>query len=243
MPTTFHHHPDNRIIIMNNDLRYHDTLDNLRIDTAIDYPNLPVGIIELRYTTGETPICVNQSYSQSLASIDVAIIEQLIGDLPNLLNNQSIRLPIEISTATDLEMNFLGCMAQDIFEVNFEAVYVEDGKTSIYLLSGSPENQDKANAIFNNYDRLIVNSDKTVMTEGDTDPVISCNDVLIAGDSDVGYVALLDGIEYASGTTTVTAGEATLNLVSPVDGEYEIFLYRRTGNYASGSVTIIVSEV
>jgi hypothetical protein len=66
---------------------------------------------------------------------------------------------------------------------------------------------------------------------------------MIASDSDVGYIVLLDGVEYASGTDAVSAGVADLTLASPVAGVYEIFIYRRLGNYASGSITITVSEV
>ncbi len=118
-----------------------------------------------------------------------------------------------------------------------------DGKSTIHLLDDSQANQDIANDILNNYDTLVVTADKTTMDEGDVDPVVTCNDASISGDSDVGYVVLLDGTVYASGTTPVTAGVATLNLMSPVDGVYEISMYRVTDNYASGSVTITVNEV
>jgi len=94
----------------------------------------------------------------------------------------------------------------------------------------------------NGYGTLPVSADKTTMTEGDADPVISCNDAAIAGDSDVGYVALLDGGLYDSGVESVVGGAVNLTLGSPVDGVYDIYIFRRSGNYASGGVTITVSE-
>jgi len=116
--------------------------------------------------------------------------------------------------------------------------------TILHLPDGvTAQQQSDAHSILSNYDSLTVNADKTTMTEGDVDPVVSCSDAVIANDADVSYIVLLDGVVYASGSTTVTAGVATLNLVSPVDGIYEIFIYRTTDNCASGSVTITVSEV
>ena len=103
--------------------------------------------------------------------------------------------------------------------------------------------QSIAQQILDNLDDLSVNIDKTIMNEGDADPVITCSDASISGDSDVEYIVLLDDAVYASGSATVTAGVATLNLLSPVEGFYEIVMYRTTGNYASGSVLLTVNEV
>ncbi len=101
--------------------------------------------------------------------------------------------------------------------------------------------QALASDIMEAFGNLVVTADKTTMTEGDADPIITCADASISGDADVGYVVLLDGIEYASGIDTVDAGVVTLTLASPVAGVYEVFIYRQTGNYASGSVVITVS--
>ncbi len=113
----------------------------------------------------------------------------------------------------------------------------------IHLLDDSQANQYTANAVLDAYGTLTVTADKTTLTEGGADPVITCNDALIAGDAEVGYVVLLDGEVYATGTDTVTSGVSELTLASPVAGKYEVFVYRISGNYASGSVNIIVSEV
>ena len=115
--------------------------------------------------------------------------------------------------------------------------------TRIHLLSDSPSNQNVASALLNNFGNLSVNADKTVMNEGDADPVIICNDADIATDTEVSYLVLLDGEGFAEGIAPVTLGEVTLNLVAPLAGIYDIYIYRKRGNYASGSITIIVNEV
>ena len=117
------------------------------------------------------------------------------------------------------------------------------GYGTIVHLPDDTVDQGLTTDIMDAFDTLVVTADKTAMAEGDADPVVSCNDVLIASDSDVGYIVLLDGVEYASGTDAVSAGVADLTLASPVAGVYEIFIYRRLGNYASGSITITVREV
>lgn len=105
-----------------------------------------------------------------------------------------------------------------------------------------PDGSDTANAqaILDNYGGLTVNADKTTMTEGDADPVIT----VTSNDASLGYVVLdEDSAVYASGDDSPVSGTLTLNLVSPVAGVYRVFVYRKTGNYASGFVTITVNEV
>ena len=114
----------------------------------------------------------------------------------------------------------------------------------IHLPGGaSAGDQTIAQSLLDNYNSLTVTVDKTVMNEGDADPIISCNDGAIVADSNVYYVTLLDGEFYASGTDTVTAGLAQLTLSSPVVGVYETFIYRNNDTFASGSITITVNEI
>jgi hypothetical protein len=150
---------------------------------------------------------------------------------------------MDISIEAVANTQLLDPVAREGLGVATSGVSVGGGSSRIHLLDDSQSNQDIANDILNNYDGLVVTADKTSMVEDDADPVISCADVMIASDSDVGYIVLLDGVEYASGTDAVSAGVADLTLASPVAGVYEIFIYRRLGNYASGSITITVSEV
>lgn len=109
--------------------------------------------------------------------------------------------------------------------------------------SASTVEQNKAQAILDNYLSLPISASATALTEGDAAPTITCDDSVIAGDTEVGYVVLLDGDLYADGTTPVNSGEASLTLVSPVAGTYDVYVYRLSGDYASGSVQLIVEEV
>ena len=101
------------------------------------------------------------------------------------------------------------------------------------------QQQSDAQSILTNFDSLTVNADKTTMNEGDADPVVTVS----SADAELGYIVLMDGEDYDSGDVSVVSGTATLNLISPVAGDYEIFMYRQTDDYASGSVNITVSEV
>lgn len=147
---------------------------------------------------------------------------------------------MDISINTNLPISIVDTIARDALGVAVSGISVADN-TRIHLLIDSQVNQDMANDVLSNFGALSGNTDKTSMTEGDADPVVSCSDVLIASDTQIGYVVLWDGIEYASGTDAVVAGSVNLTLLSPIAGIYEIFIYRQTGNYASGSVTITVS--
>lgn len=149
---------------------------------------------------------------------------------------------INIISNTIIEIDILDNMARSILGIATSGVSVSD-KSIIHLLDESQSNQDKAQAILDNYNTLTVTADKTTMNEGDADPVISCNDVAISADANVNYVTLLDNEVYASGTDTVTAGLVQLTLSSPVAGVYEIFIYRDNDTFASGSITITVNEV
>lgn len=149
---------------------------------------------------------------------------------------------IDIANVNVWNIKTLDVIARDILGEDISGVSVGDN-SRIHLLNDNQSNRDKCNAIFSGSAQLTVSASTTSITEGDTDPVITCNDNSIAGDADVGYAVLIDGDIYATGTTNVVSGVATLNLVSPIAGVYDIFMYRRTGNYVSNSVQITVSEV
>ncbi len=58
----------------------------------------------------------------------------------------------------------------------------------------------------------------------------------------MGYIVLLDGEVYAQGSDLVTTGVLTLTLSEPVAGVYSVFVYRKSGNYASATLQIVVNE-
>lgn len=150
---------------------------------------------------------------------------------------------INISTSNKHNTRLLDTLAH---LANPSAVGISTGPygTIVHMPdSANPSEQSVIQTLLNQADTLAVAAVKTVMNEGDADPVITCDDARISGDAEVNYLVLLDDEVYAEGTASVVSSEATLNLVSPVAGVYDIFLYRRTGDYASGSVRITVNEV
>lgn len=102
----------------------------------------------------------------------------------------------------------------------------------------STSEQNKAQKIFDNWGNLNLTVSTTSMTVGDADPTVTYD----TSDDDLNYVVLLDGVEYATGAEAPVAGTVTLELDSPEAGVYDIYVYRTAGNFASGSVTITVSE-
>ena len=135
----------------------------------------------------------------------------------------------------------LDTIARAILADNTSGVSLGD-YSAITLLTDTPELVETATNILGGYNTLTVTSDPAIMTEGAGDVTITCNDPLLANDSDAGYVVLLDGALFASGRDVVTAGAVELSLPDPVDGEYTIYIYRVASPYQSGLVKCIVNE-
>lgn len=114
--------------------------------------------------------------------------------------------------------------------------------TRVHLSDSSPDRQLIARAILDAYATLPVRASASVLTEDDPAPQIVCASALIADDGQMGYVVLLDGEIYAEGVTPIIAGGVTLNLIDPVAGVYDVFLFRQRGDYACGMVQIHVME-
>lgn len=134
----------------------------------------------------------------------------------------------------------LDTIARAILGDNTAGVSVGD-YSAIVLLNDTPELITTAEEILNGHASLTVEASPTELVENTGDVTITCDDALIAGDADVGYIVLLDGALYASGTDAVTDGTASLSLVDPVDGEYAVYIYRLTDMYESGFVHITVT--
>ena len=115
--------------------------------------------------------------------------------------------------------------------------------SAIVLLNDTPELVETATNILDGYNTITVTSDPAIMTEGAGDVTITCNDPLLANDSDAGYIVLLDGALFASGTDSITAGALELTLPDPVDGTYTIYIYRLAAPYQSGLTLVQVNEV
>jgi len=135
----------------------------------------------------------------------------------------------------------LDAIARAILTDNTAGVSVGDYR-AIVLLNDTPELIETAQEILTGYQELSVQADPLELTEGAGDVTITCNDSLIAGDADAGFVVLLDGALYASGTNSITAGVIELTLADPVDGRYSIYIYRLGTSYQSGYIDVVVNE-
>jgi len=150
---------------------------------------------------------------------------------------------MDISNNMNLPIAIIDKIARDALDNVTSGVSASRDVTRIHLTDNNHSHQTTAQAILENYDSLTISADKITLSEGDADPVITCSDTTIAGDSEMAYVVLLDGVLYADGTTAILAGSASLTLVSPLAGVYEIVLYRTADTYASGTIAITVNEV
>ena len=163
--------------------------------------------------------------------------------LTPIRNSGYRRFNMEITTETILNSDVIDTIARQALGMATSGISTSGRGTRIHLTNDAQENSDKAQAIFDMFGALLISADKTTMNEGDVDPVITCADANISLDANVGYVVLLDGQLYAKGTDVVVAGVVTLGLVAPIAGVYDIFIYRTSGNYASGFIRITVNEV
>lgn len=151
--------------------------------------------------------------------------------------SMSVQRPTIWNSATGLDS-----IARGILGDNTAGVSIAKSYSAIVLLNDAPELVETATNILDGYNTLAVTSDPAIMTEGAGDVTITCNDPLLANDSEAGYVVLLDGALFATGRDAVTAGAVELSLPDPVDGEYTIYIYRVTSPYQSGLVKCIVNE-
>lgn len=147
---------------------------------------------------------------------------------------------MDIISQSALPVSFLDVAARHALGEATSGVSAGGGTSRIHLLDASLTNQKRAGDVLNHFGALRVTADKTTMTEGEADSVVSCHDAVIANDAELGYLALLDDEIYAQGRERVLSGRVSLTLDSPTAGVYVIYLYRRGGNYASGHVRITV---
>jgi hypothetical protein len=145
---------------------------------------------------------------------------------------------IEITDATNYPIDVVNNMLTTIVP---DSLGVSTGPygTRLHLPDdASTSEQNKAQKIFDNWGNLNLTASTTSMTVGDADPTVTYD----TSDDDLNYVVLLDGEVYGSGAEAPVTGTVTLELDAPEAGTYDIYVFRTVGNFASGSVTITVSE-
>lgn len=145
---------------------------------------------------------------------------------------------MDISADIAHPIQALNAIARAVLGENTTGVSVSSNSV-IHLVDGaSASKQTQAQKILDNWDNLSPVASSSSLTVGDSDPTITQT----SSDDDLAYVVTLDGELYSSGTVEVVAGTATLTLVDPEAGEYVIYFARTSGNFASGSTTITVTE-
>ena len=149
---------------------------------------------------------------------------------------------MDIRKAKSMPIHFLDLIARDVLGESISGVSAGGGVSLIHLVDDSPINRRRCDDILSYFGALLISANKTRMTEGQAEPVISCRDDAIRDDSEMGYMVLLDGEVYAQGSDLVTSGVLTLILSAPVAGIYSVFVYRKSGNYASATLQIVVNE-
>ncbi len=146
---------------------------------------------------------------------------------------------INITSQTVHPIGALDSIARAILDDDTTGISVSSTSTIHLVDSASASNQSQAQKIFDNWGNLNPTPSVSSMVVGDADPTITQT----SSDSELAYVVLLDGEAYSSGTVSVIAGTATLTLVDPEAGVYDIYFARTSGNFASGQTTITVTEV
>ncbi len=146
---------------------------------------------------------------------------------------------INISSETVYSIKALDSIARAILDDDTTGISVSHLSTIHLLDSASTSKQNHAQKIFDNWGNLSPIASVSSMVVGDSDPTITQT----SSDDDLFYVVLLDDEMYSSGTVSVIAGTATLTLVDPEAGVYDIYVARTSGNFASGHTTITVTEV
>lgn len=145
---------------------------------------------------------------------------------------------IDITAESVFNIVALDGLARAVLGGDTPGVSVGTASTIHLVDSASSAKQNQAQKIFDNWGNLSPSASVSSMVVGDSDPTITQT----SSDDELAYVVTLDGGLYSSGTVEVVAGTATLTLVDPEAGVYDIYLARVAGNFASGYTTITVSE-
>jgi hypothetical protein len=95
---------------------------------------------------------------------------------------------------------------------------------------------ERASAIFTNWDSLLLSKNKGVLIANGVDEVVV---TLATADTTVAWAILKDGMIVGEGTADSVGGIVSLEFSTGLAGNYQIWIFRQTGNYASGHVEIV----
>lgn len=109
------------------------------------------------------------------------------------------------------------------------------GESGITLHVVNDSHDALAQTILDAMNTLLVLATKTeIQADGVDQTVIT----MVTVDTALDWILFSDGEIIGSGTEAAVAGVVTLEFESDVGGAYEIWLVRRTGDYATGRVVV-----
>ena len=149
---------------------------------------------------------------------------------------------MDIVSGTLWDSVVLDNLARRILGHATSGVSVGGGGSRIHLSDASQVNQRRASDIFNHADNLGLTCEQSSIVVGAADPVVSCADPAISGDSQLAYLITRDGAFHSQGLAPVERGSCSVTLSKPAPGAWRIVVFRLAGNHASGMQSIAVAE-
>lgn len=145
---------------------------------------------------------------------------------------------IEVTTGykSGAMLTALDTIVQQVYGSGWYATASGPSGTRVILNDG--ESDVAANSIIQQFDSLLVTSDKVQITADDVDTATITVDTP-DGSMDWLLVADDDALNVAGqGSKAAAAGQVSVTFATDIPGTYYIWLYRTQGNYACGHVTI-----
>ena len=147
---------------------------------------------------------------------------------------------MDVISQASLNITMLDAVARAALGAATCGVSAGGDRSRIHLLNYNRPEQQRASDVLNHFGTLQLSATVSRLTAGDTDPVISIRADMIAGDSALAYLLLRDDVVINRGQVEVVDGEIALRLSDLTAGIHDVFLYRLTGNFASGTARIQV---
>lgn len=147
---------------------------------------------------------------------------------------------MDIIAQSNLNAAMLNAVARAALGRATCGVSVGGGLSRIHLLNHNLPEQQRASDVLNHFGTLSLTAERSRISAGDANPIVSCADERIAADRQLAYQVYRDGEIIAQGKLDVIGGKASLTLSAPEIGVHDVFLYQLAGQFASGSLQIQV---
>lgn len=143
----------------------------------------------------------------------------------------------EVTRGSQIPPHQLDVVARQVLGAGCDGIFGRgDG---VYIkVDDAGQNIQKANAILDNWNSLLLATTQVVIDADGVDTAVITHST---PDANMNYYVWLGDSEYSFGTVAAVAGVVTLNLATETPGVYTVLLARQSGNYATG-ITIITAE-